>query len=115
MYGDWRKLFTSIDDINKVTAEDVQRVARQYFTPANRTTVWLAQTPQPAGVRQAGGRTGDEAIAGAALLFLAGLACSRTEPAAPLLRRSLQPPAPPAAGAHRRPAPGRPPLRLTKI
>ena len=32
-YGDWRKLFTGIDDIDKVTAEDVQRVARQYFTP----------------------------------------------------------------------------------
>jgi predicted Zn-dependent peptidase len=57
MYGDWRKLFTSIDDINKVTAEDVRRVARQYFTPANRTTVWLAQVPQPAGsAKPAGGR-----------------------------------------------------------
>ena len=32
-YGDWRKLFTSIDDIDKVTADDVQRVAKQYFTP----------------------------------------------------------------------------------
>jgi predicted Zn-dependent peptidase len=36
-YGDWRKLFTSIDDIDKVTADDVQRVAKQYFTPRNRT------------------------------------------------------------------------------
>jgi predicted Zn-dependent peptidase len=36
-YGDWRKLFTSIDDIDKVTADDVQRVAKQYFTPQNRT------------------------------------------------------------------------------
>jgi predicted Zn-dependent peptidase len=36
-YGDWRKLFTSIDDIDKVTADDVQRVARQYFTSQNRT------------------------------------------------------------------------------
>ena len=27
-YGDWRKLFTGIEDINKVTADDVQRVAR---------------------------------------------------------------------------------------
>src|SRR6202035_3818490 len=24
-YGDWRKLFTAIDDLNKVTAADVQR------------------------------------------------------------------------------------------
>jgi predicted Zn-dependent peptidase len=36
-YGDWRKLFTSIDDIDKVTAADVQRVAREYLTPDNRT------------------------------------------------------------------------------
>jgi predicted Zn-dependent peptidase len=36
-YGNWRKLFTSIDDIDKVTADDVQRVAKQYFTPQNRT------------------------------------------------------------------------------
>ncbi|MBV8907127.1 MAG: insulinase family protein, partial [Acidobacteriia bacterium] len=28
-YGDWRKLFTSLDDLNKVTAEDVQRVAQK--------------------------------------------------------------------------------------
>lgn len=44
-YGDWRKLFTSIEDIDKVTAEDVQRVAKQYFTPQNRT---VALTVQPA-------------------------------------------------------------------
>jgi predicted Zn-dependent peptidase len=44
-YGDWRKLFTSIEDIEKVTADDVQRVAKQYFTPENRT---VAATVQPA-------------------------------------------------------------------
>ena len=27
-YGDWRKLFTSIDELNKVTAADVERVAQ---------------------------------------------------------------------------------------
>jgi len=43
-YGDWRKLFTSIDDIDKVTAADVQRVARQYLTPENRT---IALTYRP--------------------------------------------------------------------
>ena len=43
-YGDWKKLFTSIDEIDKVTADDVQRVVRQYFTPANRT---VALTFQP--------------------------------------------------------------------
>jgi predicted Zn-dependent peptidase len=29
-YGDWRKLFTQLDDLNKVTAEDVERVARLF-------------------------------------------------------------------------------------
>src|SRR5207253_5206746 len=36
-YGDWRKLFTAINEVNKVTAEDVQRVARQYFIPEGKT------------------------------------------------------------------------------
>ena len=36
-YGDWRKPFTEVDDIDKVTAADVHRVVTQYFTEANRT------------------------------------------------------------------------------
>ncbi len=48
-YGDWKKLFTSLDEIDKVTAEDVQRVARQYFTSENRT---VAVTFQPEGGAQ---------------------------------------------------------------
>ena len=47
-YGDWRKLFTSIDDLNQVTADDVQRVARQYFVLPSRTVAYLAQ-PGPVG------------------------------------------------------------------
>lgn len=39
-YGDWRKLFTSIDDIDKVTADDVQRVARKYFVNNSRTVAF---------------------------------------------------------------------------
>jgi predicted Zn-dependent peptidase len=46
-YGDWRKLFTSIDDINRVTAEDVQRVAVKYFVTKNRTMAYTS-----AGARQ---------------------------------------------------------------
>ena len=42
-YGDWKKLFTSIDDIEKVTAEDVQRVARKYFVPENKTVALTVQ------------------------------------------------------------------------
>jgi predicted Zn-dependent peptidase len=48
-YGDWKKLFTSLDDIDKVTADDVQRVARKYFTPENRT---VAVTFQPTEAAQ---------------------------------------------------------------
>lgn len=47
-YGDWRKLFTSLDDIDKVTADDVQRVAKEYFTTQNRTVALTVQPAQPA-------------------------------------------------------------------
>ncbi len=35
--GDWRLLFIYRDNIRKVTAEDVNRVAAAYFKPSNRT------------------------------------------------------------------------------
>ena len=35
--GDWHNLFKQLDKIEKVTAEDVQRVAKTYFTSKNRT------------------------------------------------------------------------------
>ncbi|OHB61120.1 MAG: peptidase M16 [Planctomycetes bacterium RBG_13_46_10] len=35
--GDWRNLFKQLDDIEKVIADDVQRVAKEYFTSKNRT------------------------------------------------------------------------------
>jgi predicted Zn-dependent peptidase len=47
-YGDWRKMFTAIDDIDKVTAEDVQRVARKYLVPDTRTVAYTT-APQEAG------------------------------------------------------------------
>ncbi len=54
-YGDWRKLFTSLDDLDKVTADEVQRVARQYFVTSSRTigyTVPMEAPPAAPGVAQ---------------------------------------------------------------
>jgi predicted Zn-dependent peptidase len=41
-YGDWRSLFKELDNSSKVTAGAVERAALKYFTPANRTVVYLA-------------------------------------------------------------------------
>jgi predicted Zn-dependent peptidase len=41
--GDWRNLFNQLDMIEHVTAEDIQRVAKEYFTRKNRT-VGLIET-----------------------------------------------------------------------
>jgi zinc protease len=41
IHGDYRKLFTVDKTIEAVTAADVQRVARQYFTARNRTVATL--------------------------------------------------------------------------
>ena len=49
-YGDYTKLFTADKDIEAVTAADIQRVARQYFTPKNRTVATLV--PEKPEVRQ---------------------------------------------------------------
>jgi predicted Zn-dependent peptidase len=58
-YGDWRKLFTSIDDVNKVTADDVVRVAKQYLVPETRTVVYTVQPAAPgkAPGKEAPGKT----------------------------------------------------------
>jgi zinc protease len=40
-FGDYRKLFTAADDYSKVTKEDLQRVAKKYFTEKNRTVSTL--------------------------------------------------------------------------
>jgi len=48
-YGDWRKLFTGIADIDKVSAEDVQRVAKQYLVQETRTVVYTVNPAAPAG------------------------------------------------------------------
>jgi predicted Zn-dependent peptidase len=54
-YGNWRKLFTSLDEYNKVTADDVMRVAKKYFVPQTRTVARLVtpQENQPNGTQGA--------------------------------------------------------------
>jgi zinc protease len=39
--GDYHKLYTTEEDINKVTAADIQRVAGKYFLATNRTVATL--------------------------------------------------------------------------
>jgi zinc protease len=57
LIGDWRGLDGYLPAIRKVTAEDVQRVARQYLVPDHRTTGILVPTgpakhtaPPPSGM-----------------------------------------------------------------
>ncbi len=44
-YGDWRKMFTVLDDLDKVTAGDVERVAKKYFVDSGKTMALLGQAP----------------------------------------------------------------------
>jgi predicted Zn-dependent peptidase len=39
-FGDWRKLFTELDDYDKVTADDVMRVAKTYLVKDSRTVAY---------------------------------------------------------------------------
>jgi predicted Zn-dependent peptidase len=54
-YGDWRELFRQVDRIERVTKEDVRRVAAKTFVESNRT-VAMIQSTQMAGALPAGGR-----------------------------------------------------------
>lgn len=45
MFGNWRALFTQLDDLDKVTAEDVMVAAKKYLIAKNRT---VGATVQPA-------------------------------------------------------------------
>jgi len=48
LYGDWRETFKSVDKIDKVTKEDIQRIARRAFIPANRTVAMIVNDNSPA-------------------------------------------------------------------
>ena len=44
--GDWRNLFYMLDQINSITAEDLQRVAKQYLVKKQRTVAMIKTTDQ---------------------------------------------------------------------
>jgi predicted Zn-dependent peptidase len=49
-YGDWRELFRSVDRLDKVTKQDIRRVANKAFVDGNRTVAMIENTaakPQP--------------------------------------------------------------------
>jgi predicted Zn-dependent peptidase len=47
-YGDWRRLFTELEEYNKVTSADVLRVAQKYLIESTRTVAYT-QAPAAAG------------------------------------------------------------------
>ena len=42
-YGSWKKLYSALDDLEKVTAADIQRVAQKYFTVKGRTVAYMSK------------------------------------------------------------------------
>ncbi len=48
-YGDWKMLFKAIDVIDKVTAEDVQRVAAKYLVDETKTVAYHVKPSQEEG------------------------------------------------------------------
>ena len=47
--GDWRELFKSLERIEQVTAEDIKRIANEYFVDSNRSVAEiLTETPKKA-------------------------------------------------------------------
>jgi predicted Zn-dependent peptidase len=51
-YGDWRELFKSVDRIDKVTKEDVRRIANQIFTENNRSVAYIQTAAPQKGAQQ---------------------------------------------------------------
>ncbi len=42
-FGTWKRMFTDIEELEKITADDVVRVARKYLVPEGRTVAWTVQ------------------------------------------------------------------------
>jgi zinc protease len=62
--GDWRLFFLDRDRIEAVTAADVQRVARTYFKPSNRTVGQFVPTDKPDRVAAPAMKPVEEMVAG---------------------------------------------------
>ncbi len=65
-YGGWRKLFTNLEALKAVTAEQVTRVANRYFVATGRTTAYSvlpgqSDPPRPAAKPQTAPRKGGQA------------------------------------------------------
>lgn len=46
LFGDWRVLFTQLDELDKITATDVMAAAKKYLTPKGRTVGFTVQPPK---------------------------------------------------------------------
>ena len=114
-YGDWRKLFTTLDDLDQVKAEDVQRAANRYFVATGRTTVSTVLPGQSSAPPSTGAQDRRSAmkiflgillLAAAARAQVGGIPGSGRGGTQPLLPRP-HPPPPHAAGSlqQRRPLP----------
>jgi zinc protease len=45
-YGTWERLFTALDDLDKVSPADIMRVASQYFVDKNKVVAVLGPEPK---------------------------------------------------------------------
>ena len=55
LFGDWRELFKQVENLQKVTKEDIRRVANETFAENNRTSgriETLTEAGKPQGVQQ---------------------------------------------------------------
>lgn len=62
--GDWRLLFKLRDELEKVTAVDVTRVAKTYLKPSNRTLGVFVPTAEPDRVTVTAAPSADELLKG---------------------------------------------------
>ncbi|HVR97198.1 MAG TPA: pitrilysin family protein [Thermoanaerobaculia bacterium] len=53
LFGDWRELFRRLDRLDRVTKEDIRRVAGQTFTQSNRTVAMIVTRPPQAAAAPA--------------------------------------------------------------